>query len=69
LQACLNNLRRLQHSFLLDHPDLLIIWEVHGMTKLMLRPRHEPLEGEVEVRLMLHWVVIHPEGAQMLEGG
>ena len=38
------------------------------MTKFMLSPRHEALQGEVEVWLMLDRVVIDPKGAQVPEG-
>ena len=38
------------------------------MTKFMLSPRHEALQGEVEVWLVLDGVVVHPKGAQVLEG-
>ena len=38
------------------------------MTKLMLSPRHEALQGKVEVWLMLDRVVVDPEAAQVLEG-
>lgn len=46
----------------------MLIWEVPGMTKFMLSPRHEALQGEVEVWLVLDGVVVHPKGAQVLEG-
>ena len=53
---------------MLDPPDLVIIWEVCGVPKLVLGPGHQALQGEVEVWLVLDRVVVDPEGAQVLEG-
>lgn len=66
--AGLQRLWGVQHSFLLDLCDLLVSREMPGMTKLMLGPRHEALQGKVEVWLMLNRVVVDSEGAQMLAG-
>lgn len=71
-QSCCTDLHNLwvpQHCLLLNEGDLLIAWVVPCMPKLMLGPRQQALQGEEEVGLVLHWVVIDSQELQLLEGG